>query len=509
MSAVASRSLCALSRVAAVRSLLARAQHAITKSSHANTITTNNTARQLHTQPPTTMSSPVPPARVFVNPYANSPSLTADQIATIKSTVPVLAAHGVALTTLFYSKVFKKHPTLKNIFNDAHQKTGAQPRALAGAVYAYAANIDNLGALGPAVALMTTKHASLDILPEHYPVVGSNLLESLDELLTSAGFPRTAVDPIIAAWGVAYGQLANILIEAEEKLYVAAESTPNGWRGWKKFKVAKKEVESHEATSFTLVPLDGSGVPSYLPGQFTTVRAALPVEDPAVGQVWTQPRQYSLSQSSDAKSFRITVKKEEAKEVAAPGKVCPFSGKSGVSMCPAGRVSNHIHTTFAVGSIVELAPPFGAFTLNVADQTPVVLISAGIGVTPVRPMFEHALASNRPVSFLYGCYNSDHHIFKQATKDSLKAGHKQLKTHTWYSHPTEQDIAEKEFDSRGRMNVLQADPELLRLNEQGTDYYICGPESFMVDTLAALKKLNVPDNKVHAELFGTGDVARP
>ena len=90
-------------------------------------------------------------------------ALTADQIARVKATAPVLAELGTTITTHFYKRMFAHHPELKNLFNQAHQQSGGQPEALARAVYAYAANIDNLGALGGAVTHIAHKHASLNI----------------------------------------------------------------------------------------------------------------------------------------------------------------------------------------------------------------------------------------------------------------------------------------------------------------------------------------------------------
>src|SRR6478752_473915 len=103
-------------------------------------------------------------------------TLTADQIARVKATAPVLAEYGTTITKHFYKRMFANHPELKNVFNQAHQQSGSQPEALARAVYAYAANIDNLGVLGGAVAHIAHKHASLNIRAEHYPIVGENLL---------------------------------------------------------------------------------------------------------------------------------------------------------------------------------------------------------------------------------------------------------------------------------------------------------------------------------------------
>eukprot|EP01113_Clastostelium_recurvatum_P001350 TRINITY_DN10553_c0_g2_i1.p1 TRINITY_DN10553_c0_g2~~TRINITY_DN10553_c0_g2_i1.p1 ORF type:complete len:279 (-),score=51.62 TRINITY_DN10553_c0_g2_i1:575-1411(-) len=190
-----------------------------------------------------------------------SMAMTNEQIRLVKATAPVFQEHGKTITTHFYKRMLSNHPELKNVFNMAHQETGAQPTALANAVFAYAANIDNLGALGKAVSLIAHKHASLQISPSQYPIVGENLLASVKEVLGDA------VDqPTIDAWAVAYQQLADILIGAEASLYKQAAETQGGWAGWRPFVVARKEVESDEIISFYLEPADHGKLPTYKPG---------------------------------------------------------------------------------------------------------------------------------------------------------------------------------------------------------------------------------------------------
>ena len=165
----------------------------------------------------------------------------------IKSTVPVLEQHGVTITKTFYKNMFEKHPNLLNYFNRANQAKGRQQTALANTVYAAAAHIDNLQAIVPAVIQIAHKHRGLGILPEHYPIVGENLLGAIKEVLGDA-----ATDEIINAWAEAYGVIADVFISVEEDLYQAAEKN-NGWRLFKPFKVAKKERENDVVTSLYLV----------------------------------------------------------------------------------------------------------------------------------------------------------------------------------------------------------------------------------------------------------------
>ncbi|HAM75827.1 MAG TPA: NO-inducible flavohemoprotein, partial [Alcanivorax sp.] len=140
--------------------------------------------------------------------------LTADQLAVIKATVPVLQEHGETLTRHFYQRMFEHNPEVRPYFNPAHQRSGSQQRALAGAICAYAQHVDNPAALTDAVELIAQKHVSLGIRPEHYPIVGENLLASIKEVLGDA-----ATDDIIDAWAAAYGALADIFIGREADIY--------------------------------------------------------------------------------------------------------------------------------------------------------------------------------------------------------------------------------------------------------------------------------------------------
>jgi nitric oxide dioxygenase len=145
----------------------------------------------------------------------------------VKSTAPILDEHGETLTRHFYNRMFSHNPEVAPFFNPANQVSGTQQRALAAAVCAYAANIDNLAVLGSAVELIAHKHASLMIKPEHYPIVGENLLSSIREVMGEG-----ATDDVINAWGEAYGFLADILIGREKQLYDENADKTGGWEGF-------------------------------------------------------------------------------------------------------------------------------------------------------------------------------------------------------------------------------------------------------------------------------------
>src|SRR5687767_14932737 len=201
-----------------------------------------------------------------------SPNMLTDQTITIvKSTAPILQEHGELLTRHFYKRMFEKNPEVGPFFNRANQVTGSQQKALAAAICAFAANVDNLEVLGSAVELIAQKHASLQIQPEHYPIVGENLLASIREVLGEG-----ATDEVIGAWAEAYGFLANILIGREREIYHRQEIAPHGWVGFKPFRVARKVKESEVITSLYLEPNDGGAVPEFQPGHYITVRVPSP-----------------------------------------------------------------------------------------------------------------------------------------------------------------------------------------------------------------------------------------
>jgi nitric oxide dioxygenase len=139
----------------------------------------------------------------------------------IDASVPVLRQHGLAITRLFYENMFKAHPELTSIFNMGNQASGVQQQSLASAVFAYAANIGNPGALGPVVQRIVHKHVSVGIRAEHYPIVGHHLLGAIAETLGDA-----ATQPLLDAWKEAYTSLARLLIAAEAELYSTAGIQP-------------------------------------------------------------------------------------------------------------------------------------------------------------------------------------------------------------------------------------------------------------------------------------------
>ena len=410
----------------------------------------------------------------FFHTSSRRQDLTTHQKSIVKSTAPVLAEHGVAITSLFYERLLKNHSALRNIFNSAHQSTGAQPAALAHAVWAYAENIDNLGALSAAVSRIGNKHASLGVEPNQYPVVGQELLASIKLVLGDA-----ATDEIIEAWRAAYDQLATIFIDFEANLYKQANEIPGGWTGWRAFTVAHKVHESDEIVSFSLEPEDKKPLPDFKSGQYVSVRVFVP----ELGTY--QPRQYSLSDTPDGKHFRISVKKESAR-----GEI------------PAGRISNVLHENLEEGARLDVSMPRGDFTLDVDADTPVVLISAGVGITPMMSMLGAVIGQDkqRPVSFLHAVRNGRVHAMKDYLSLVIRKN-PQVQRAIFYEVVTDADREGVDYDYEGRIDLRKVNDKVLM---PGAHYYLCGPVPFMQIQQKELEKLGVPSERIHSEVFGAG-----
>ncbi|MFI8481325.1 NO-inducible flavohemoprotein [Pseudomonas sp. NPDC078700] len=385
--------------------------------------------------------------------------MTPEQRAIVKSTVPLLETGGEALTRHFYAMMFSEYPQVRALFNQTHQASGDQQRALANGVLMYAKHIDRLEALGPLVGQIVSKHVSLNILPEHYPIVGTCLLRAIREVLGE----EVATDEVIDAWAQAYGQLADILIGAEEQAYSSNEHAAGGWRGRRRFKVARKVIESEEITSFYLSPVDGKPVLAHQPGQYICVVLTINGEEVR--------RNYSLSALSNGETYRISVKRE-----------------------PEGKVSNHLHDNLSEGAEIELFAPAGDFVLRESNK-PLALITAGVGITPALTMLDAAKVSGRPVHFIHCARNGAVHAFKDWV-ETQAAAHPQLQRFFCYSEPA----AEDQSDAQGylsREQLAQWLPENLDL-----DAYFLGPKPFMAQVKKHLSDLGVPSDQCHYEFFG-------
>ncbi|SAL24154.1 nitric oxide dioxygenase [Caballeronia cordobensis] len=389
----------------------------------------------------------------------------------VKATAPVLAEHGYPIIQRFYSRLFQAHPELKNVFNMAHQEQGQQQQALARAVYAYAENIENPESLAAVLRNIAHKHASLDVRAEHYPVVGEHLLGAIKDVLGDA-----ATGEIIAAWAQAYGNLADVLMGMESELRETSAAQLGGWNGWRRFVVKDKRAESSVITSFVLEPVDGKPVMNFEPGQFVSVA----VEVPALKL--QQIRQYSLSDMPNGHSYRISVKREE-----------------GDATRPPGYVSSLLHEHVGVGDELALAAPFGTFYIDVNATTPIVLISGGVGLTPMVSMLRRAIQNpQRQVVFVHGARNGAVHAMRDRLRQTA-ATYANFKAFVYYDDPLPADVQGEDYDRKGFVDLNELKALIL---QPDADYYICGPIPFMRIQHDALKAMDIPETRLHYEVFG-------
>lgn len=404
--------------------------------------------------------------------------LTTEDIKIVKSTVPLLAEGGTAVTQHFYQRMFRHNPELNDIFNMSNQHTGRQIEALFQAIAAYAQNIDNLSVLKHMVERIAHKHTSFHIKPDDYKIVGHHLIETLRELL-----PEQFTQDVERAWTNAYGVLANIFINREEELYSQNEGRIGGWRGKRAFGLVEKKEESELVTSFVFEPIDRQPVLNYKTGQY------LGIELKPNGAKYNEIRQYSLSDKPNGKSYRISVKRE-----------------LNPAPTPNGLISNYLHEHLNVGDLVDLHAPAGDFFLsamNEQNQTPIVLISAGVGVTPMQAMLEQISSEielgnikEQQVHYLHACINSAQHSFKQRSLQLCQQHNWPL--HTWYEQP--EGVTTNHGHEQIRSGIMNFTEANLPLN-QG-HFYLCGPVGFMKFAKTSLLALGVTEDRVHYEVFG-------
>lgn len=384
----------------------------------------------------------------------------------IKATIPILQSSGEVLTDYFYKRMFKHNPELKSVFNMGNQSNGKQKQALAGAVLAYAEHIDNPSVLINVLKGIGNKHVSLNIQADDYSIVGTHLIASIKEVLGEVATPE-----LIEAWTTAYNELAEIMINIEAEMYLNNESITGGWKGWRSFTIKEIVEESDEIKSFYIYPTDGKGIATYTAGQYLSVQVF--VEQ--LGLV--QPRQYSLSSSFNLKYYRISIKKETT-----------------LGIHPEGMVSNVLHK-MKVGDTVNVSAPAGNFSLQNVN-TPIVLISGGVGVTPLLSMLETNQKTNQNKTvWIHGCRNASVHAFKEVI-NAMEDESDWLKTFL-FNEDVEQNVDTNVI--KGRVDLHHCKEAILLKNAQ---YYLCGPAPFIKAHYESLISFNIDKSDIFYEEFG-------
>ncbi|MEH6629257.1 MAG: pyridoxamine 5'-phosphate oxidase family protein [Halopseudomonas aestusnigri] len=267
--------------------------------------------------------------------------------------------------------------------------------------------------------------------------------------------------------------------EADEVLAITRDRD-----AWRRYVVAKIEKESETITSFYLAPEDKKALADYEPGQHLPIKMEIPEEE---GNKHEVRRTYTVSNVFNERYYRLSIKREED-----------------------GLVSKHFHDRIKPGDVIEAQAPRGDFYLDNESTRPVVLLSGGVGITPMIAMLESLLEqeksglSERKIHFIHGTRNGSEHAFGKYL-NALGTWFDCLTRHNSYSQPQSEDDLGKDFDSKGRidLSLLQ---ELLSLDDY--DFYLCGPSAFMSSTYEALVALGVRDERIRYESFGPAMVLK-
>lgn len=368
-------------------------------------------------------------------------SLTEDQKTFIKASVPVLELSGEELTRQFYEYMLGNFPEVKVFFNPSNQATLKQPKILAFALLNYAKNIDDITPLVGFVNQVCVKHCGLQIQPEHYPIVGVSLITTMKNLLGK----EIATEAFVEAWSTAYGNLAQILINAEHELYLK-----QNWEGFREFEVSRIVDECSDVKSVYFVAKDGARVVP-VPGQY------LALEFYPYGKA-NQPqlREYSISSTTSGGQFRISVR-----------------------LIQGGVISNYIHHELEEGDKFRVAPPTGTL-FNEQSTKDLVVFAGGIGITPMVSIIEKALSDGRKVKLNYSNLSNARRPFG----DWLEKLQAQYESFT-----VQEFIANK---------LLESDFNSTELRDK--EIYMIGPQPYMDFVGSQLKSLGVEN--INTEAFG-------
>ena len=270
---------------------------------------------------------------------------------------------------------------------------------------------------------------------------------------------------------------------------IASESNQEDtWKDWRNFVVARKEPESNAITSFYLQPQDKDKIPDFKPGQFLTIKLDVP------GQPRPVIRTYSLSDYPQSRDYyRLSIKREDAPK--------------GLDV-PPGVSSTFMHNQIQVGSVIPAKPPNGKFFLDVNSPLPAVLISNGVGITPMISMAKACSRLNptRHVWFLHGARNGDYHACREEV-NAIARDYPNLHIYYKYSRPQPED--EGKYHSQGYVDKQLLEevifPEIAQIyGSANAEYFLCGSPSFMDSIQAGLAELGTSESNIYFESFSGG-----
>ncbi|MFS2281718.1 globin domain-containing protein [Microbacterium sp. OR21] len=391
--------------------------------------------------------------------------LSPESEAVVAATAAVVAAHAEQITKVFYPAMFAAHPELLRVFNRANQAIGEQPKALAASVVAFAVQLIDPDApdFTPVMRRIAHKHVSLGIKAREYTIVGRHLLDAVGTVLGDAVTPE-----VKAAWDEVYWLFATALIAEEARLYALAATDPeNPWRG---YRVVERFEESDDIFSLLLAPVDGL-IPSHRTGQYVAIAVDLPDGS-------RQPRQYTISSGPRGDSIRVTIKRVH-----------------GVGEAPDGQVSSWLWEHAQPGTVLDVSQPAGDVVLD-EEEHPLVLVSAGIGITPVAAIMED-LSRRQPartVRLFHADRAHDTHALYSSLRRQVLAM-TDARAQNWY----ERDAGDAPTLHPAREGFM--DLAEVELPEQAS-VFMCGPLPFMQAMRRTLIGRGVPAERIHYEVFG-------
>lgn len=271
-----------------------------------------------------------------------------------------------------------------------------------------------------------------------------------------------------------------------EKRRLRTEQIKLSWNGFRKFKIVSKVKETHDITSFYLCPHDGKPLPEFLPGQYLTFRIFISGKSKPV------IRCYSLSDSHNPERYRVTIKK--------------LPPPKDNLEAPPGLVSNYLHDSLNESDIVNVKAPSGHFCIDITKNSPLVLLSGGIGITPMLSMLNalKETGSKREIWFFHGVRNKEEQLMKEHL-ETVARGNPNIHLIIFYSAPAETDSLNEDYHVKGRVTVSNIKPFLPSSNY---NFYICGPPPMIEDLRNDLAEWGVPKKNILFEAFGRATVKR-
>ncbi|EER30456.1 conserved hypothetical protein [Candida tropicalis MYA-3404] len=378
--------------------------------------------------------------------YFETKPLTARQIEIIHQSIPILESLDIRLGEKFYKRVVRRYDNLKPYFNETNTKLLRQPRAFAYTILMYAKYIEDLSPLQELLNRIISRHIGLQVKPEQYPLLGEVFIETMADLFP----PGVADDEFKEAWATAYGNLSNMLIEAER-----VEYAKKAWDGFKEFRVTKFNVECCDTKSIFITPIDGKPIPKPRRGQYLCMRWHLPNEK------LEKTRIYSISEFPKENEYRLTVRH-----------------------IPGGQVSGYIHNQLQVGDVVYAGPPCGDCCYE-SRKSDMVVLAGGNGIAALMPVIEAGLQECRNVKLLFSNRSTDSRSFGELLRTYKKTYGDRFEVVEFLSRGRAVDPVGQYY----RRSLTLEDLDFITAEH---DVYLIGPRSYMIMIDDYLSRRNIP-----------------